>query len=393
MANKDFQQKDGEEFLDWKFRLIVGKIEKTLDIDWSEMVEVLGLECHPDHLRKTAYGAYEAYQHLKDKTNPEFSLGKYEIVLERKKLETDKLELTRLLRESGRKEMLFEQVKSAIQTVKVPEFYPLIEKPKGDKHGLLSFGDVHLGKKFKSINNEYNEEIAFDRMNKLLAETIRIGKREGLTHINVQNLADSIEGMTLRISQLQSLQSGMVDQTIMFSKMMVNWLNELSRHFEVIYHHVNSANHSEIRAFGTSRGEMPAEDMEKIIVNYIRDALKFNERVSVPEYKNDYVRLDLGGHLIYSLHGHQIKSYKNVIKDLTMRHNEFIDSVYLGHFHHEDGKTVGESPAGNKRVIGIPSVMGSDNFADKIMEGAKAGARFDVYESGKNTVIHPIELN
>ena len=46
-------------------RLCKAKINKEIDLDWQEIVEVLDLDISADHLRKTAYGMmeYDNYIH------------------------------------------------------------------------------------------------------------------------------------------------------------------------------------------------------------------------------------------------------------------------------------------------------------------------------------------
>src|SRR5690606_26253350 len=41
-------------------RLCVGKLNKENDLDWSEIIEMFGLGCSSDHLRKKAY-AYKEF--------------------------------------------------------------------------------------------------------------------------------------------------------------------------------------------------------------------------------------------------------------------------------------------------------------------------------------------
>lgn len=65
MNNKHFKKPD-ETFMEWKIRLVIGKLNKTIDLDWSEIAELLGLDVTPDHLRKTAYGIYEYDNYLKN---------------------------------------------------------------------------------------------------------------------------------------------------------------------------------------------------------------------------------------------------------------------------------------------------------------------------------------
>ena len=61
----DINKMPNENNFEWKLRLCKAKINKEIDLDWQEIVEVLGLDIHPDHLRKTAYGLveYDEYIH------------------------------------------------------------------------------------------------------------------------------------------------------------------------------------------------------------------------------------------------------------------------------------------------------------------------------------------
>lgn len=50
---------------EYKLRLCKLKINREIDLDWEEIVELLDLDVSPDHLRKTAYGLieYDEYIH------------------------------------------------------------------------------------------------------------------------------------------------------------------------------------------------------------------------------------------------------------------------------------------------------------------------------------------
>lgn len=48
-----------ENDFEYKLRLCKAKINKEIDLDWQEIVDLLGINVHYDHLRKTAYGLVE----------------------------------------------------------------------------------------------------------------------------------------------------------------------------------------------------------------------------------------------------------------------------------------------------------------------------------------------
>lgn len=59
MIDYNLNRQQGESNFDYKVRLCVAKLNKEHDLDWSELINVLGLNCSPDHLRKLSYAYKE----------------------------------------------------------------------------------------------------------------------------------------------------------------------------------------------------------------------------------------------------------------------------------------------------------------------------------------------
>ena len=61
----DVKRNENETEFEWKLRLCKSKLAKEIDLDWQEIVDLLGLDVSADHLRKTAYGMieYDEYIH------------------------------------------------------------------------------------------------------------------------------------------------------------------------------------------------------------------------------------------------------------------------------------------------------------------------------------------
>lgn len=55
-------------------RLCRAKIHKEIDLDWQEIADILGMDCHYDHLRKTAYGLIEYDDYLKSGAGAAFRI-------------------------------------------------------------------------------------------------------------------------------------------------------------------------------------------------------------------------------------------------------------------------------------------------------------------------------
>jgi predicted phosphodiesterase len=59
-------RKDNESDFEYKLRLCKAKLNREIDTEWQEIVDLLGLDCHYDHLRKTAYGLMEYDNYLRN---------------------------------------------------------------------------------------------------------------------------------------------------------------------------------------------------------------------------------------------------------------------------------------------------------------------------------------
>ena len=61
------KKKEDESLVDYRIRIRLAKVNKEIDLDWGEIVELLGLECSPDYCRKVSYGLKEAFDYLNSK--------------------------------------------------------------------------------------------------------------------------------------------------------------------------------------------------------------------------------------------------------------------------------------------------------------------------------------
>ena len=391
----DIQKRESESFLDWKLRLITAKIDKVIDLDWSEISEILQLGCSGDHLRKTSYGIYEYAKYFEEKEKEGISddevltkldMKQIEMQKEKEKNRTIKIEVNKMLRKDARFEMFIEDIKNNIESSPTPIFEEYITNS-GEKIGLLGISDIHFSKCFNSVNNSYSIEIFYERMSQLLSEVSEWIIERNITYLHVVNNGDSVEGL-LRINAIRVLEIGVIDSVIEFSKAMAEWLNSLSKYIPFTYHHIISSNHTEIRFLNVKAGSFPDEDLEKIIINMIAGLLKDNKRINIPMYKEDYAYFQIFDKNIFIIHGHQFRGKKtqNIIKELQLLHDIKIDILILGHLHHEENITVGENDKGNVKTIYLPAVMGSDNFSDSLYTGSKAGATLIEFNEGKKGI-------
>lgn len=60
----EIKRLDYETAFEHKLRLCNAKLNHEIDLDWSEIVDILELDIHPDSLRKMAYGYKEMYEYI-----------------------------------------------------------------------------------------------------------------------------------------------------------------------------------------------------------------------------------------------------------------------------------------------------------------------------------------
>ena len=376
------------------YRLCRNKDIGIYNLTWDEVGEVLNRELDLNYTESKYRKEYQSMQRgidmmMNKKANlknqmEEMKLLKLELEMERKKKQSESVYYNRLLREHSREEMLYDRVVDAIKQVEttIPKFEPL-HTQKTNEEWLLGIADIHAYKYFESITNKYNKEILENRLNKLLGEIVYQIKINNIGKLTILNCADSLEGM-IRKSQLQALELGLIESVVEFQRWLLEWLNQLSKYVEIRYIHLISSNHTEIRPFNTRAGQFPKEDLEIVIANYIKDMCKNNERIQVvvPEY--DFALFDIAGYKAIANHGHKVRrNMRRYIERMSRKLRIFIDYGFFAHFHNETIQTIDEGIDNDCEIIRIPSIIGTDNFADGILEGAKSSALLLKFEEGK----------
>ena len=363
---------------------IQDKIDGRTDLDWQDIVDAYDLPMTNTTLRKACssmpFGCKFVLEYFNAKngqkpTNIDEKIA--DLRKERHKLQALNLERSRLDREESRHSLYFEYIKDAIQKLPLPDFSPVISLDGGNKKEyVLCLADVHYGAAFKSRNNEYSPEICLERFKKLLKETVVFLRDHNLSNITVVSLGDDVQGL-LRMSDLRLNDSSVVKAVVNVSRLIAMFLNSLSKYVYVDYYHVPTSNHSQNRNLGTKASELPWEDMEYIIGNYIKDLLADNSRIKInlAEEGREFIKIPIFDFNIVAMHGHQFKNADEAIKKMSLLNREFIDALLIGHQHSSRESISFEGVASDAEVLIAPSFIGSDFYSDKLMVGAKPAVK------------------
>lgn len=360
-------------------------VDRTIDLPFEDLSELLFGEgnCYSEtEVRKRMYGMKRIFDVMDDEKEKSISdtsildsldLKKEELQKERYKLQATKIEYNRNIRHDSRFELFYDNIKDAITALPNPE-YDFMESPQQHKtmEYLLAISDIHYGASFESLNNSYSRQICKERFELLFSNMVDKIKTQGISNLKVVNLGDTIQGL-IHLSDLKINEIPVVDAVVEVSRLIANFLNELSAYVYIEYYHVPSSNHTQTRNLGSKANELATEDLEKIIINYIHDLLANNQRVRVyKDFKHDYIPFDILGYKCCALHGHQIRSLNTLLTDLSMLHKEWYSIVFMGHQHTAKELTVGEGIINNAEVLVSPSFIGSCPYSDRLMVGGKA---------------------
>lgn len=311
---------------------------------------------------------------------------------ERKKLQTEKVEYNKWLREEARDELIAERICDAIRELpplEVPKILPTHIEGRvfNRRAGCLVISDMHYGVDLKitglfgEIINEYSPEIFEKRMWDLLTQVVDICEKEGFTTLNVYDLGDEVDGL-LRVSQLFKLRYGVIESTVRYGRFISEWLNELTKHVRVKYQMVKDSNHCQLRMLNQPKNTFKDDNMSYIIVEKIMDRLNGNPNFEFIQNPTGYVFDHVVGHNVLGVHG-EYKNFEKTIKDFSATYGISIDILVAGHKHHQNSMNVGRQ----SDVIGVPSIIGVDDYALSLNKTSDAGATLFVLEEGKGKTI------
>lgn len=373
-----------------------------LDATWEQLSPILNTQLGIDETEWRGESAWrKKYRVMQQAWDDVFSKQKFtsshldeldvktrELKKEKIKLQTEKLEYNRWLREEARDELICEKICEAIKTLPPLEVPSRIIPVHSNREGVLLLADAHYGVEFKIVGlfgevlNEYSPEIFEARMWDLLNQVIEICKKEGFTSLNVYDLGDEIDGL-LRVSQLWKLRYGVLDSAVYYGRFITTWLNELSKYVYVKYQMVKDSNHCQLRLLGQPKNTFKDENVSVVITDKIMDRLHNNSNFEFIQNPTGLIFDDnIVGYSILGAHG-ECKNLEQAIKELSKTYRTQIDFMVGGHKHHQNSINIGiESD-----VIGAPSIIGIDDYSMSLNKTSDPGATLFVLEQGEGKVM------
>lgn len=343
--NSKYLRKENEEDLDYAMRLIdIKKEERPDDLDWGDIVELLGLDLNKDSLRKsqdTIFGGIAVYKKMKDKEliskpadyQQEVQIQLQELKKERIRLSDERAALNRRLRNEARKESMYDLITECAQSLKTEDnkIKPVCVEEEFEKAAILTLSDFHFGLEINEFNNVYNADVFYQRLNKILGKTIEYIQLNKVRTLYVLGLGDYMSGIIHTTTRIENREN-IVQQVIKVSEALSQMLTELSKFVEIYYYDVTD-NHG--RVF-PNKDDWENEDNFSLFVRWYLDVrFKDNEYIHIMQntYSNEIGVVEIFGRNYAFTHGHRDK-ISNIVQNLSLMTKKFYDAIFMAHCHH-----------------------------------------------------------
>lgn len=266
-------------------------------------------------------------------------------------------EKRKVLRDEARIDQLKDLFASAIRSVPDFQLSKYKEKHYGDKTGILSLSDWHIGVVIDNYFNTYNQDIAIERVDKLLQHTISYCKIHNIGMLYVLQLGDLVSGSihsTVRLAE----NCDTIQQTMFAATLIYKLLSDLSTFGLDIKYVSVAGNHD--RKVRNKNESIETENFTKLVDWHIQTKIedgKLDIDFLTNEIDDNIGMFEIDNKKFLCVHGHNDNIGK-ICSDLGMALEFRPYAVFAGHWHKH-----ANFPQGFSRVLINGSLCGVDEYA------------------------------
>jgi len=307
---------------------------------------------------------------------------------EKIKLQDQRREYNKIIREKARFEAVLEEFENIIdkankiKPLKVDEYV----KINSENEMVVVFTDWHYGLFADNHWNFYDANEFHRRLEKYLNKIISIGREHNVSKVHVLNLGDMIQGNIHLVSRVTNVED-VIMQTQNISESMAEMLLNIAKNFSEVNYHSVVGNHGRVNA--NKQEAMSTENFEYMIDWYLKGRLQDIKNIHIikNEEEPSIIKTTICGSKVFATHGDKDK-ISNVVSNMSLMFKEIPDYVYLGHLHHFAVDTFHDV-----QVIMSGSLSGTDEYAKDIRRSGKACQTITIMNKEKEECIYNIKLN
>lgn len=371
--NPKYEKRMGENDYEYGLRLIETKVEQNPpDLEWSDIVDLTGLNIHYDSLRKAAnvtpYSGYNVAKYFKEKyaaENISDSGASYLEELEEKILDFKKERqrffdqrnaLNKIIRDMARRDENGDILERAIESGAIPrlEYCRRYVEP-SDNDLLVSLNDLHYGAYVNNYWNYYNSDVCRELLKEYLDSILEAAALHRSENCYVWANGDLISG-NIHKSIVVSNRENVIQQVVGVSELIAEFLAELSKHFNCVCFSSVAGNHSRIEDKELASQH---ERLDDLIEWYLKARLQNFENVVFDHYRkidDTLYLLNVRGKTYLGVHGDYDGS-PGKVQSLSSMAQEPVYAILSGHLHHNKVDNV----QGVKTVM-AGSFLGMDDY-------------------------------
>lgn len=371
--------------------ILIDKVEGTTDKNWVEVVDELGLEVHPDSLRKSftggRYCGYQVYKYFQEKLEKGYTEEesarleslRQELYKEKCRVQDQKREYNKLLREQARYEHLIDVVEKKIDELEPLNLGGYYESNPTETEAVLILSDFHYGLEVDNVLNEYNTDIAKERLKTLLDKTIYYCNIHKVQKLHLGLAGDLICG-AIHLQSRVAAEEDLISQVINVSELLANFINSLKSKIPEVKVWGVIGNHSRVNA--DKKSNMPAENFERLIFKYIE--MRLPSITVATNGLEDWITFKVKGKTVFMTHGDK-DSLSNIKLHAVNLLGKVPDRIYFGHIHHLNIK----DDNGTEIVVN-GSIVSTDEYAMGLRVHTKPYQVLQIFD--KDVCTYKLEL-
>lgn len=366
----EFDRRENESLEQYKLRICSYK--SVYGLTWDEVAKLVNAQLNENsQIKGDSYRKWYSKQILtedKDITNVVEELDvdqELEDEKEKIKLRDERIQINSLIRSLAREDTLKEIAREVVDNMssrKVlsapnPErLRQLNEQRTYKKTATLCLGDWHYGLECDLFYNKYNPEVAKERVNDLLEQTIQFCYNEDISSLSVLNLGDLINGiihLPLRINSRYDV----ITQSIHVAEILSEFLSILCDHVPQVNYMSVTDNHSRVNA--NKKESLQIESFARIIDWYVANRLEDHDNFTYIEnaFGEDIAAYNTNGHKVVAVHGDK-DAFSTLAGRLSVYTQYHADLVLCAHYHHFAGNEENQTI-----TLCNGTLMGMDDYA------------------------------
>lgn len=326
------------------------KVAKISDKEWSEIVQEYGIDLYYDTARKasqTIFGGSFVKQYYEEKyarssvmDDDEYfkklRIEKQEIQKEKRKLQDERLDLNKRLRETARSEEFYRLLGESLRNIGKERYIdhsPILRTSSNtySTDMIVTLSDLHIGASFYNFDGCYDSSVAEEHLTHYLEKSIEIGRRHNVKKVVVLGLGDYLSGSihpTISITNKENV----VEQIKKACELVSDFVYSLSQFFDEIEVHAIAGNHSRM---GKKDEVLVDERLDSLIPWFTKNILSNiqNIKVELDEVDSTLATFFVRDKLYFGVHGDYDGFSETAVAKLCLWAKMTPYCIVMGHKH------------------------------------------------------------